>query len=147
MHYKQVQPGRIFLITVEHGENIITSLEQLAKKEHITAAYLQLLGACKHAQLVIGPKKPVLPPQRETETIKNTASECIGFGTLFLQTGKPIIHLHLALGNKKITKIGHLLHKHEVFIIAEIILVELTHCSATRVWDKQKKLHLVSLNT
>ena len=122
MQYTQAKPGRIFVIAVEHGENIINNLQNLAEKEKISCAVFHLLGALKHAELVIGPKKPVLPPDRQKILIDNNASEFMGFGTIFLQEQKPSIHIHLSMGNKTITQTGHLLPDHEVFIISEMAL-------------------------
>jgi len=145
MEYSQAQTGRVFVMKVNHGENIINSLEVLAKKENLTAATIHLLGACAYAELVIGPEDPTLPPKRYKEFIKNNASEFLGFGTIFLKDNKPNIHIHISLGNKTIVKTGHLLNNHEVFIISEVIITELLKCSATRVWDETMQLHLLSI--
>jgi len=60
------RPGRIFVLRIDHGEDLIKALEECIAEKDIRCGFIQVLGAVRSAHLVIGPEEPVLPRSSTT---------------------------------------------------------------------------------
>nr|WP_321497384.1 PPC domain-containing DNA-binding protein [uncultured Methanolobus sp.] len=139
MQYTQGSIGRVFTVRLDHGDDILQELEGLAVSENIRSAMFMMLGAVKEANLVVGPKENIVPPDPTWARIYD-AHELIGVGNIFLgsETGRPKVHLHSAAGRGESTRTGCLRESSEVFMVVEIFIMEITGISASRIFDPER---------
>jgi predicted DNA-binding protein with PD1-like motif len=134
MQYSQAKQGRIFVIRLEDGEILHETIEQFAVTQGIRAAYLIILGgADRQSRLVVGPENgravPVSPMIHELENIH----EIVGTGTLFPdEEGRPVLHMHVASGRLDSTITGCVRTGVRIWLVAEVVLIELLETTAVR---------------
>ncbi len=135
MDYRKGSIGRIFAVRIDHGEDVIAEICELALKENINSAFFVMLGAMAEAELVTGPKEKVVPPTTVWSAFDD-AREIVGAGNIFLENGAPKVHLHGAAGNSKNMTMGCFRKKAEAFMVVEIFIVEMD-IAAERVFDEK----------
>lgn len=143
MKYKQGKIGRVFVARVEHGDDLLEELKKMAEDENIESAVLYVLGAIKKASLVAGPEKCTLPPAPVWRGFTD-CREVLGIGTLFWKENEPLIHLHATLARGDDSLMGCIRGRSEVYIIAEVIVIELTGTGAFRELDEKTGLKLLN---
>ena len=143
MEYTKGRIGRVFTVRVDHGDDLILELIKLAELEKIESAVFMLLGALKEGKLVSGPKENVRPPEPVWSGF-NDAHEILGIGDIFLEDGKPKIHLHAGTARGESVKLGCLRGESEVFMVVEVFIFELEGISARRVMDTDQGFAPVS---
>ncbi|MBP1909808.1 PPC domain-containing DNA-binding protein [Methanolobus bombayensis] len=145
MEYSQGNIGRVFTVRLDQGDDILKELEGLAVSEDIRSAMFMMLGAVKEANLVVGPKENIVPPDPQWSRLRDV-HELIGIGNIFREygTGKPKIHLHSAAGRGESTKTGCLRESSEVFMVVEIFIMEISGISASRIFDPDRGFAPVS---
>ncbi|MGE5543872.1 MAG: PPC domain-containing DNA-binding protein [Bacillota bacterium] len=135
MKYSPGHLGRVFIAKIEHGDDLLKELRQLAVKENLSAAVLFLIGALKKASLVAGPEKDVVPPSPVWKNF-NDAHEMIGIGTLFRnENQEPVMHLHAGLGRGDDCRIGCIREDAETYLVVEVIILEVLGSNAKRILD------------
>jgi predicted DNA-binding protein with PD1-like motif len=137
MEYVKGRIGRVFTVRIDHGEDLILELIKLAELEHIESAVFILLGALKEGKLVTGPKENIRPPELVWSGFDD-AHEILGVGNIFLEDGKPKIHMHVGTGRGDSVKLGCLRDESEVFMVVEAFVLELEGISARRITDKKQ---------
>jgi predicted DNA-binding protein with PD1-like motif len=142
MKYSQGKVGRVFVAHVEHGDNLLDELKKLAERKNIEAGIFYVIGALKEAALVAGPEECSRPPVPVWRKF-NDCREIIGIGTLYRDNGEPVPHLHAALGRGDTTLVGCLRGESEVYLIAEVIILELCGTGAIRKFDQVSGLKLL----
>lgn len=133
MDYRTGSIGRVLTIRFDNDEDFLEGLKELAVKESIKCAWFQILGAVKQADVVIGPKEPVMPPDPVWSKV-DEPREAIGTGSVYMDGEAPIIHLHAALGNHGETLTACVRKETRVYLILEVILFELNGIHADRPW-------------
>lgn len=134
MDYTVGRPGRIFAARIDHGEDLLNELEELAVKEDIRSAFLFILGATGGASVVTGPRKKSLPPEI-TKSQFDDARELMGIGNIFWESGKPKVHLHAAAGSSSNFIMGCFREHTEVYMVLEVLIYEIDGISAERRFD------------
>jgi predicted DNA-binding protein with PD1-like motif len=71
MDYTQGKLGRVFVARVDHEEDLLSELEDLAVNENIRSAFFFLLGATGGASVVTGPKEKCIPPEVTRTQVDN----------------------------------------------------------------------------
>ncbi|AKB28368.1 hypothetical protein MSSIT_1649 [Methanosarcina siciliae T4/M] len=137
MEYTKGRIGRVFVVRVDHGDDLILELIKLAELEKIEAAVFMLLGALREGKLVTGPKENRRPPE-PVWTGFNDAHEILGIGDIFQENGKPKIHLHAGTARENSVKLGCLRGESEVFMVVEVFIFELEGISARRIMDTEQ---------
>ncbi|TGC09704.1 PPC domain-containing DNA-binding protein [Methanolobus halotolerans] len=135
MEYAKGSIGRVFSVRLDHGDDLLDELENLAKIEDIRSAVFVLLGAVKEANLVVGPKEDTVPPETQWVNL-NDVHEIIGVGNIFFEEDNPKIHLHSAAGRGTAPVVGCLRGKSEIFMVVEVFILEITGISAIRSFDE-----------
>jgi uncharacterized protein len=143
MEYAKGRIGRVFTVRIDHGDDLILELIKLAELECIESAVFTLLGALKEGNLVTGPKESMRPPEPVWSGFDNV-HEILGIGNIFLEDGKPKIHLHVGTGRGDSVKLGCLRGESEVFMVVEAFILELEGISARRVTDNEQGFAPVS---
>ncbi len=134
MKHTEAKLGRVFVLRLEHGDRLPDTLEEFAKSHQIGSAVVLFLGgADQNSKVVVGPedgtaKKPV-PAVLDLPGV----SESVGIGTIFCGEDKvPKLHLHSAFGRREQTVTGCTREGVSIWQIGEVIIMELTGCSAQR---------------
>ncbi|MBN1797589.1 MAG: DNA-binding protein [Spirochaetales bacterium] len=139
MRYSEAKQGRVFVIRLEDGDVLHTSIEQFAKDKGIAAgALIALGGADKDSALIVGPEQGRTSPVKPMKLFLNDVHEISGTGTLFPdENGTPKLHMHIASGRKDLTVTGCVREGVKTWHIIEVILFELTESNARRVFDEE----------
>jgi len=145
MRYSQARPGRIFTIRLEDGEVLHECIEAFARKEGVRAAALIALGgADAGSRLVVGPEQARSAPIVPMELSLQNVHEVSGVGTLFPnEKDQPILHMHLALGRREEALVGCARRGVKIWHVLEVILWELTECSAKRRLEEASGFELM----
>lgn len=134
MDYTQGKIGRIFVARIDHEEDLLSELEDLAVNEDIQSAFFYLLGATGGAKLVTGPKQKSLPPDVNFRQFDD-AKEILGIGNIFWENGKPKIHLHASASSHNGILMGCFREFTQVFMVVEVVIFEIEGITAQRIRD------------
>ena len=77
-----------------------------------------------------------MPPDPVWQDVENTR-EIIGTGSVFWDNEKPLIHLHAAMGHHGETLTGCVRKDSIVYLVIEMMLVEVQGVDVTRPWFEQ----------
>ncbi|HSH12966.1 MAG TPA: PPC domain-containing DNA-binding protein [Desulfurivibrionaceae bacterium] len=133
MDYRQGTTGRVFCIRFDDGDDFLGNLTDLIIKEQVRQGWFHVIGGLREAQVVTGPKAPTMPPD-PVWTELATARETLGTGTVFWDGETPRIHLHAALGHHGDTLTGCVRKGTKVYLILEVVLIEIAGIEADRPW-------------
>ncbi|HIH02717.1 MAG TPA: DUF296 domain-containing protein [Methanoregulaceae archaeon] len=133
MEYAAGTVGRVFLIRIDHGEDLLAAVTTVAEREAVAVGLVLLLGAVERGRLVQGPETLKLPPV-PIATAFFDGREVLGIGTVVREDGRPVLHLHAATGRQGMTAVGCLRDEAQVFAMAEAVILELA-VTATRRFD------------
>jgi predicted DNA-binding protein with PD1-like motif len=137
MRYVEAKQGRVFVISLEHGERLPETLEEFARRQNVRNAFCLLVGGVDDgSRIVVGPRsnsgRGPVPMEYELRGVH----EVLGTGTLFPdEEGNPVLHLHVSAGRKGRASTGCSLAGIDVWKIGEVVLVELLADGCTRVLD------------
>lgn len=135
MDYRKGSIERIFVVRVDHGEDLLKELTALSVKENIRSAFFTILGASGRAQLVTGPKEKSVPPVTVWSSFDDVR-EIVGAGNIFLENGTPKIHLHAAAGSSRGLTMGCIRKEAEAFMVLEVFIIE-TDIKAERMVNEK----------
>jgi len=144
MQYSEGSMGRIFVLRMDHGEDLIESLQKFLREKKITSCTVLFMGAMRDGRAVTGPKLPVVPPTPNYEAYES-AWEVFGMATIYPSIEGPMLHIHSALGRGRQSILGCIRDKAEVYLIVEAVLFEICGLTAERAWDEKMQLYLLSL--
>jgi hypothetical protein len=136
MKYTQGKMGRIFVVKIEHGDDLLKELKHLTQLENISAGVFYVIGAIKETSLVTGPKECTCPPVPVWSKFDD-CREILGIGTLFRENDDSTIHLHGVTGREDKTLMGCIRGETEVYLVAEVIIIELVNTCALREFDEK----------
>ncbi len=136
--------GRIFVIRLEDGDKIPGSIERFAEEKGIMAGQVILVGGINSGQVVTGPRySDKMPPEPMLLPVDG-AHEVVGVGVLAPgENGKPVLHIHAALGRSGQTLTGCLRPGVDTWLVGEVILYELVGVNAKRVMDEKSGFALL----
>lgn len=138
--------GRVFVLRIDHGEDMIESLQMFLKQKNIESCAALFLGALRDGRAVTGPKLPVVPPTPNFEAY-DSAWEVFGMATIYPSVEGPKLHIHSAMGRGRQSIMGCIRDKASVYLIVEAVLFEICGLGAERVWDEKMQLYLLSLKS
>ena len=141
MQYTEGQLGRIFVVRIDDGEDMLISLRQFIHDKGITAGSIIFLGALMNGRMVTGPEEPVIPPVPHFVMFEG-GWEVFGVGTIYPGEGGPHIHYHASVGRCGHALTGCLREKATTYLIVEAVIFEFTGLSARQEFDKKTQLHL-----
>ena len=125
MQYAEGKPGRIFLLRIDHGEDLVRTLRDFATDHNVTCGYVRFIGALLSGQIVTGPEKPVLPPDPHFESFSG-GWEVVGMATITPGEDGPRLHLHASIGKEDRVLTGCLRGTITTYIIVEAVITEIT---------------------
>jgi len=144
MQYSEGSLGRVFVLRMDHGEDLIESLQKFQLEKKIESCTAFFLGALRDGRAVTGPKLPVVPPTPNFEAYES-AWEIFGMATIYPSIEGPKLHIHSAMGRGRQSLLGCIRDKAQVYLIVEAVLFEICGLAAERAWDENMQLYLLSL--
>ncbi len=144
MQYTKGTPGRIFVVRFDNGEKPLESLKDLIEKEEIKAGFFHIIGGMRKGNVVVGPEKDEIPPKPVWKNI-NEPKEIIATGTVFWQSGKPVLHIHGAIGRLDDISIGCIRDSVEVFLVMEAVIIEMNGINVEKIQDPLTGLSILNI--
>jgi|WetSurMetagenome_2_1015567.scaffolds.fasta_scaffold04068_7 uncharacterized protein len=141
MQYTEGQLGRVFVVRVDDGEDMLISLHQFIGDKCIQAGSILFLGALMNGRMVTGPEEPVIPPVPHFVMFEG-GWEVFGVGTIYPGEGGPHIHYHASVGRSGHALTGCLREKAITYLIVEAVILEFTGLSARREFDEKLQVSL-----
>ena len=125
LQYKRA--GDLIVVRMDEGERVIENLEKVCSREKVTrGVILSAVGAMKKGTLIF---------RRGCQADFNEHLEIVGNGNISKLEGKVKIHLHIAGGNEKGVKAGHLIEG-VVTVFCEVVIQVLRGFKMERKMDK-----------
>ena len=144
MQYSEGSIGRVFVLRMDHGEELIESLQKFLQEKKIESCAALFMGALRDGRAVTGPMLPIVPPTPNFEAYES-AWEVFGMATIYQSVEGPKLHIHSALGRGRQSILGCIRDKAEVYLIVEAVLFEICGLAAERAWDEKMQLYLLTL--
>ncbi|HNX09586.1 MAG TPA: DNA-binding protein [Methanothrix sp.] len=144
MQYSEGRIGRVFVLRMDHGEDLIESLQKFLKEKNINSCMALFLGALLDGRAVTGPKEPVVPPTPNYEAY-DSAWEVFGMATVYPSKEGPKMHIHSGMGRGRQALVGCIRDRAKIYLIVEAVLFEICDLTAERLWDEKMELFLLSL--
>ncbi len=141
MQYTEGQLGRVFVVRIDDGEDMLVSLRQFILDKNIQSGSITFLGALMNGRMVTGPEEPVIPPVPHFVMFEG-GWEIFGVGTIYPGEGGPHIHYHASVGRSGHALTGCLREKAITYLIIEAVIMEFTGLKARREFDQKTQLHL-----
>ena len=136
--------GRVFVIRLEDGDVIPGCVERFAQENGISVGQVILVGGIGGGEVIVGPQRSdEMPPQPMLLPIDG-AHEVLGVGILAPdEDGKPILHIHAALGRSGQTMSGCLRPGVTTWLVGEVILYQILGVNMVRVRDEESGFTLL----
>ena len=140
--------GRVFVIRLEDGDRLPECIERFATDQGVSVGHAVLVGGIGEGQVVVGPRRSNETPPDPMLLPVDGAHEVVGVGILAPgEDGKPVLHIHAALGRSGQTMTGCLRPGVTTWLVGEVILTEILGARATRVRDKESGFALLKPGT
>lgn len=138
--------GRVFVIRLEDGDVVPECIERFAEKKGISVGHVILLGGVGGGEVVVGPRRSEERPPEPMLLPVDGAHEIMGVGVIAPgEDGKPVLHIHAALGRSGQTMSGCLRPGVTTWLIGEVILYEIVGTNAVRVREKDSGFMLLDV--
>ena len=138
--------GRVFVIRLEDGDKLPECLERFAEEKGVSTGHVILVGGIGSGRVVVGPQSSEERPPQPMLLPISGVSEVAGVGVLAPnREGKPVLHIHAALGRSGQTMTGCLRYGVTTWLVAEAILYEIVGAQAVRVMDEENGLELLEI--
>jgi len=138
------QIGRVFVMRLEDGDVVPECIERFAEENGVFVGHAILVGGIGAGDVVVGPRySQEMPPSPMLLPIDG-AHEVVGVGVLAPgEDGKPVLHIHAALGRAGQTMAGCLRYGVTTWLVGEVILYEILGADVARVKDEQSGFELL----
>ncbi len=138
------QIGRVFVIRLEDGDVVPECIERFAEESGVFVGHAILVGGIGAGDVVVGPRRSEERPPTPMLLPIDGAHEVVGVGVLAPgEDGKPVLHIHAALGRAGQTMTGCLRHGVTTWLVGEVILYEILGADVARVKDEQSGFELL----
>lgn len=145
MKTTEARPGRILICRLEDGDILHESIERAAQKHGITRALCFFVGgADSGSRLVVGPEQGRAATIVPMTTTLDNVFEAAGVGTVFPdEHGRPKLHMHAACGRGSDTRTGCVRAGVDVWLVGEVVVLEILDCTARRRLDSESGFELL----
>jgi hypothetical protein len=141
MQYTEGQLGRVFVVRIDDGEDLLGSIHGFIEDKGVQAGSILFLGALMEGRMVTGPEEPVIPPVPHFVMFEG-GWEVFGVGTIYPGEGGPHIHYHASVGRAGHALTGCLREKATAYLIVEVVILEFTGLTARKEFDVKTQVHL-----
>ena len=136
--------GRVFILRLEDGDVVPESIEEFADEKGIVTGQVVLFGGIGGGQVVVGPRQSGVRPPEPMLLPLDGAHEVAGVGVIAPSAdGKPVLHIHAALGRSGKTTTGCLRPGVKTWLVAEAVIYEILGADAVRLSDEESGMALL----
>ena len=147
MHYTEGRMGRVFVLRLEDGERLNDTLEAFAREHslaHALAFYLG--GSASGSTVVVGPDTERPDAVVPLLYMLQGSQEVLALGTLVPdEGGNPVLHMHAAAGREGQATVGCTRAGVDVWLVGEVVLLEIIGPAARRQKDPQTGFQLLTV--
>jgi predicted DNA-binding protein with PD1-like motif len=130
--------GRVFMLRLEDGDVVPECLERFAAEKGIVTGQVVLIGGIGGGEVVVGPRRSDIRPPDAMLLPVDGAHEVAGVGVIAPDgDGKPVLHIHAALGRSGKTTTGCLRPGVTVWMVGEAVIYEILGAEAVRLPDEE----------
>jgi predicted DNA-binding protein with PD1-like motif len=138
--------GRVFVVRLEDGDVLPDCLECFAAEKGISVGQVILVGGIGSGEVVVGPRNSAEMPPEPMLLPVDGAHEVVGVGIIAPdKDGKPVLHIHAALGRSGQTLTGCLRPGVKTWLVGEAIIYEILGAKAARLPDKASGFDLMEM--
>ena len=138
--------GRVFVIRLEDGDVIPDCIEKFAEEKGVSVGHVILIGGVGPGEIVVGPRRSDEMPPEPIQLPVDGAHEAVGTGVLAPnEDGKPVLHIHAALGRAGKTVTGCLRPGIDTWLVGEVIIYEILGTDAVRIMDEKSGFSLLEV--
>ncbi|MFC1909046.1 PPC domain-containing DNA-binding protein [Chloroflexota bacterium] len=138
--------GRVFMLRLEDGDVIPDCIERFAEEKGISTGHVLLVGGIDEGNIVVGPRNSEESPPVPMLLPIDGAHEVAGVGILAPdEDGKPVLHIHAALGRSGNTITGCLREGVTTWLVGEAIIYEINSADVARVLDEESGFALLEV--
>lgn len=145
MKYQAGEIGKVILAHFEDGDEIISNLITIVRKERIKGCIFYLLGGLTEGRIVVGPMNDDVRPPEPTWREIADSHETVAIGTVFWHGDEPRVHVHGSYGKFDSVKTGCLRDEAKTFLVLEAVIMELKGINAVREIDPDIQMALLKL--
>jgi len=136
--------GRVFVMRLEDGDMVPECIERFAGEKGVSVGQAVLVGGIGDGDVVVGPRRSEERPPEPMLLPVDGAHEVVGVGVLAPgEDGKPVLHIHAALGRAGQTMTGCLRHGVTTWLVGEVILYEILGADTVRIQDEESGFELL----
>jgi len=146
MQYTEGQIGRIFVVRIDDGEDMLVTLRRFIQDKEVEAGSVIFLGALREGKMATGPEEPVIPPVPHFVFFEG-GWEVFGVGTIYPGESGPDLHVHSSVGRAGHALTGCLRETAVTYLIVEAVIYEITGLSARREFDRNTQVSLPVLGS
>lgn len=146
MKYTEGNLGRTFILRLEDKDKLPSTIEDFAINKNIKSGIVLFLGGVKeNSKVISGPKTPYKDDPNPIVMSLKGVSEANGVGTIFLNDkGIPKLHLHSSFGRKNKTITGCIRKGIDIWLVGEVVIIELINCQPKRLKEGKSGFELLS---
>ena len=138
--------GRVFVIRLDDGDVVPGCIEHFAEEKGISVGHVILVGGIGEGEIVVGPHRSEERPPQPMLLPIDGAHEVLGVGVIAPdEDGKPVLHIHAALGRSGQTMSGCLRPGVTTWLVGEVILYEITGVGVARIRDEESGFALLEV--
>jgi len=138
--------GRVFVVRLEDGDVVPDCIERFAAEKGISVGQVILVGGIGDGEVVVGPRDSAEMPPEPMLLPVDGAHEVVGAGIIAPdKDGKPVLHIHAALGRSGQTLTGCLRPGVKTWLVGEAIIYEILGAKAARLPDKASGFDLMEM--
>jgi predicted DNA-binding protein with PD1-like motif len=142
----QGQIGRVFVMRLEDGDIVPACIERFAAEQGISVGQVVLIGGIGGGEVVVGPRRSDEMPPEPMLLPLDGAHEVAGVGIIAPgEDGKPVLHVHAALGRSGKTTTGCLRPGVTTWVVGEAIIYEILGADVSRVMDETSGFALLEV--
>ena len=146
MKISEGRVGRVFILRLQEGDVIPECIEQFAYENGIKTGQVIMVGGIGGGNVVVGPRDSSNMPPEPILLPVDGAHEAAGVGVLAAgEDGKPVLHLHAALGRSGQTLTGCLRPGVNTWLVIEATIIEFTGVEAIRRPDARSGFTLLEI--
>ena len=138
--------GRVFVVRLEDGDVVPDCIERFAAEKGISVGQVILVGGIGDGEVVVGPRDSAEMPPEPMLLPVDGAHEVVGAGIIAPdKDGKPVLHIHAALGRSGQTLTGCLRPGVKTWLVGKAIIYEILGAKAARLPDKASGFDLMEM--
>ncbi len=140
--------GRVFVMRLEDGDVVPDCIERFAEEKGISVGHVILVGGIGGGEVVVGPRDSEERPPEPMLLPVDGAHEVVGVGVIAPdEEGKPVLHIHAALGRAGQTISGCLRPGVTTWLVGEAIIYEIVGADAVRVRNSESGFELLEVES